>query len=240
MRPLVVVLLPPLIDRFLGFLDRGERPGVVEELVLQGLMPAFDLARGGGRVGPGEQLADAVATADALEQDLCRARLAESPGELLAVVREHLVGDAVGPHRGDEGLADGACGATADDGGDHAEPGVVIKAGDELQLGAVGQEHRRGDVHLPQLHRLLTLPALVVLTSALALTGRDQAAPDQHPVDRGPGRHRCHMGLAELVLQPPRSPPRMRTPQLADHRLDVRCELTRLGVRPVGMVSQPG
>jgi hypothetical protein len=32
----------------------------------------------------------------------------------------------------------------------------------------------------------------------------------------------------------------MRTPELADHRLDVRCELTRLEVRPVGMVSQPG
>jgi hypothetical protein len=51
MRPLVVVLLPPLIDRGLSFLQGGERPGVIEELVLQGLMPAFDLARSGGRVG---------------------------------------------------------------------------------------------------------------------------------------------------------------------------------------------
>ena len=33
------------VDRGLGCLDRGERPGVVEELDLQGLVPAFDLAR---------------------------------------------------------------------------------------------------------------------------------------------------------------------------------------------------
>ena len=32
------------IDRGLSFLDRGEGPGVVEELVLQGLMPALHLA----------------------------------------------------------------------------------------------------------------------------------------------------------------------------------------------------
>jgi hypothetical protein len=239
-RPVVVVLLPPLIDRGLSFLQGGERPGVIEELVLQGLMPAFDLAGRGGRVGPGEQLADAVAAADPLEQDLGRAGLAESSGELLAVVREHFVRDAVGPHRGDEGAADGACGATAHDGGDHAVPGVVVKAGDELQLGAVGQEYRRGDVQLPQLHRRFPLPALVVLTAALSLTGRDQAPADENPVDSRPGRHRCHLAFAELILQSSRSPPRMRTPELADHRLDVRCELTRLEVRPVGMVSQPG
>ena len=240
MWPPVVVFLPPLIDCGLGFLDRGERPGVVEEFVLQGLMPAFDLAGGGGRVGLGEQLADAVAAADPLEQHFCRARLAESSGELLAVVCEHFVGDAVGPHRGDEGAADSAGGTTADGGGDHAEPGVVVEAGDEFQLSAVGQEHRRGDIHLPQLHRLLTLPALVVLTSALAFTGRDQAAADQNPVDRRPGRHRTHVRLAELEGQPSRPPARMRTPQLADQRLDVRVQLPGLEARPVRMVGEPG
>jgi hypothetical protein len=45
MRPPVVVLLTPRIDGGLGFLDRGERPGVIEELDLQGLVPALDLPR---------------------------------------------------------------------------------------------------------------------------------------------------------------------------------------------------
>lgn len=43
MRPPVVVFLPPVIDSGLGFLQGGEGPGVVEEVVLQGLMPASDL-----------------------------------------------------------------------------------------------------------------------------------------------------------------------------------------------------
>jgi len=37
-RPAVVVFLPPLIYRGLGFLDRGERASVGEELGLQALV----------------------------------------------------------------------------------------------------------------------------------------------------------------------------------------------------------
>jgi hypothetical protein len=102
-RPPLVIFLPPIVDRGLRFPQGGEWPGIVEELNLQGLMPPFDFAgRGGRRVGLGEQLPDAVAAADPLEQHLRRAGLAESPGELLAVVSEHFVGDAVGPHRLEE------------------------------------------------------------------------------------------------------------------------------------------
>jgi hypothetical protein len=54
-------------------LDRAERRDSVEELDLQGLMPALHLAGGSRRVGLDEQLADAVAAADPLKQHLGRA-----------------------------------------------------------------------------------------------------------------------------------------------------------------------
>jgi len=238
MRAPVVVLLPPRIHRGLGVFDGGERPGVVEQFQLQGLVPAFHLACGGRRVRPGEPLGDAVAAADPLEQHLGRARLAEPPGELPAVVAEHFVRDPVGAHRGHERPAHRAAGGPAHHGGDHAEPGVVIDAGDQLALGAVGQEHRPGDIQLPQLHRHVPLPPLVVLAAALALARRDQAVPHQDPVEGGPGRHRADPGLAELIAQPARPPPGMSPAQAADHRLDVRIQMPRLGTRPVRMIGQ--
>jgi hypothetical protein len=76
-RPVIVVFLAPGIDRGLRRLDRGERPGIVEEIALQGLMPPFHLARGGRRIRPGQQLLDPVLAADPLEQHLGRAGLAE-------------------------------------------------------------------------------------------------------------------------------------------------------------------
>ncbi len=160
------------------------------------------------------------------------------PVNCLPLSVKHFVGDAVSPHRGDERPADRPCGATADDGGDHAEPGVVIDPGDQLQLGAVGQEHRPGDVQLPQLHRCLALPALVILTSALALARRDQATADQHPVDSRPRRHRRHARLRQLILQPLRSPARVRAAELADQCLHISADLAGLEMRPVGMVRQ--
>jgi hypothetical protein len=39
---------------------------------------------------------------------------------------------------------------------------VVVDAGDDLDLGAVGEVEPPDDVHLPQLHRTRALPALVV------------------------------------------------------------------------------
>ena len=51
MRAAVVVFLPPRVDCGLGFLNRGERPGVVEELDLEGLVPAFHLPGGGREYG---------------------------------------------------------------------------------------------------------------------------------------------------------------------------------------------
>jgi hypothetical protein len=133
-RAAVVVFLPPRVDCGLSFLNRGERPGVVEELVLEGLVRAFYLPRRGRRVRLGEQLPDAVAAADPLEQHLGRAGLAESAGELLAVIRQDFVGCPVGPHRCDERPAHRPPSCASDDGGDHAEPGVIVDPGDQLQL----------------------------------------------------------------------------------------------------------
>ena len=238
-RPVMVVFAAPGIHCGLGRLDRGERPGVIQEVGLQGLVPALDLAGGGRRVRPGQQLLDPVLAADPLEQHLRGPGLAEPAGEHLAVIGQHLIGDAVKPHRGYERPAHRPAGSPAHHRGDHAEPRAVIQSGDQFQLGAIGQEHRPGDVHLPQLHRLLTLPALVVLAAAFALTGWHQAMAHQHPVDRGPGRQRAHPCLAQLEPQPPRAPPRMRPAQPADQRLDLSIQLPGLKAGPVRVIGQP-
>ena len=47
----MVVFAAPGIHRGLGVVDRGERPGVSEEVGLQGLVPALDLADGGRLTG---------------------------------------------------------------------------------------------------------------------------------------------------------------------------------------------
>jgi hypothetical protein len=239
-RPLGVVVLPPGVHRGLSLSDRLERRVDVQQFVLQDLVQALDLAGGRRRAGPGQPLGDAVLAADPLEQHLGRAGLAEPPGELLAIVGQHLLGDAVNSHRGQERRAHRPAGGPHHDGGDHAEPGMVINPGDDLAFAAVRQEHAGGHVQLPQLHRLLPLPPLVVLAAALALTGRHQATADQHPVDRRPGRQRAHPRLAQLEQQPSRTPPRMCPAQLADQRLNLGIQLPRLMVRPVRMISQTG
>ena len=51
MRPVLVVFLAPPVYRGLRGLDRGERPGLSEEVGLQGLVPPLDLADGGRLTG---------------------------------------------------------------------------------------------------------------------------------------------------------------------------------------------
>jgi len=47
-RPHVVVAVHPGVDRFLGLRDGGERRDMVEQLLAQGFVEAFDLSRRGG------------------------------------------------------------------------------------------------------------------------------------------------------------------------------------------------
>ena len=154
-------------------------------------------------------------------------------------IGQHTIRDPIQAHRGHKRPAHRPGSRPAHHRGDHTEPGTVIDAGDQFQFGAVGQKHRPGDIELPQLHRLLALPAFVILAAAFALPGRDQAMAHQHPVDGGSGRHRAHPRPAQLEQQPPRTPPRVRPPPLADQRLNPRVQLARLIPGPVGMIGQP-
>jgi hypothetical protein len=56
---------------------------------------------------------------------------------------------------------------------------MVVDAGQQLALATIGQRHPADDVELPQMHRRLALPALVL---ALVLLGLriDQAVAGQH------------------------------------------------------------
>ena len=99
-------------------------------------------------------------------------------------VREDFGRYPVGLHRGDEGGADGPAGSAHGDGGDDAEPGMVIDPGDDLALAAVSQEQARGDIQLPQVHRDLALPAHVLLAAPAPGDRLDELIADQDPVDR--------------------------------------------------------
>lgn len=68
------------------------------------------------------------------------AALAEAVGELLAVVGEHFVRDAVWAQRLREREADRPACRPCDDGVEHGEAGVVIASGHDLELGGVDQE----------------------------------------------------------------------------------------------------
>jgi len=66
--------------------------------------------------------------------------------------------------------------------------------GHDLQFPAVSQETGTDQVHLPQFHRLVALPAL---TTAAGLAGH-QLEAQQDPVDRRPVRQRTHPAAAQL------------------------------------------
>ncbi len=129
-------------------------------------------------------------------------------------IGEDLGGDPVLGHRHGERQADRPGGVPHDDGGDDAEPGVVVDPGDDLALAAVSQEQARGHVHLPQLHRRGPFPAAVLVTAPAPGERLDQVVADQDPVDRGPRDARVTAVLeledqaagAQLRCAPRRSP----------------------------------
>ena len=190
MGPLCVVLFDPGIELGLGLLERGEgAPG--EELALQRPVEPLDLA--GGRRAPGgrEQVAHVVLAADAVEEHEAGSG-AEAAGEHLAVVGEDLLGGAVAREGLEERLADRPRGGAPDEPGRDAEARVVVDAADELELTAVGEAHAAHDVHLPELHGALALPAAVVLALAAPLLRVDEAVAQQ-----GSGGSRSDPGTGE-------------------------------------------
>jgi len=220
----------PRVDRRLRCGQVGEGPAVIEQLAAQGLVPALDLAGGRGRARLGQPGGDAVLPADPLEQHFGGSGLGEPAGELLPVVGQHLRRDPVIGHRRGERVADRAPVGHRHHRGDHHIAGVIIDAGDHLALAAVGQIDPADQVHLPQVHRRLALPALVLTTVALLL-GLDQAVADQRPMHRRARRHPIHPAGRELEHDPACAPAGMGPAQLAHQRLYLGRHPARAGVR---------
>jgi len=220
MRSPGVVLDHPGVHRGLRRRQVLERHRVIEQLAAQRLVEPLDLPRRGRRARLSQPVGDAVVAADAVEQHL--PALAEPVGELLAVVRQHLLRHPEGLQRRREGQAHRPPGRTSHHLRYHAVAGMVVDPGDDLRLGAVGQEDPADDVHLPQLHWRRALPPQVVLPAFAPLPRTHQPVTHQGPIHRHPRRHRIGAQALCLVHQPDRTPPRMLAPQLTHHRLHLR------------------
>ena len=108
---------------------------------------------------------------------------------------------------------------------------MVVDAGDQLARAAIRQRDTADDVELPQVHRLLPLPTPIRTLVLLGL-GIDQSIADQNPVHGRPRRRRIDTTVAQLVADPPSTPPRMLPPQLTRQRLDVGGDPFRARPRP--------
>ena len=180
--------------------------------------------------------------ADAVEQHLGRVR-AEPAGEHLAIVSEDLVREPVLLQGGDKDLADAAGIGPLDQPSHDAEPRMVIDAGHDLQLAAIGEPDPAHHVQLPQLHRPVPLPPPVVRPATPTGDRLDQLVADQGPVDRRPRRQRLATVTAQLVVEPPRPPVGMAPTQLTDPHLHLGGDLMRAAartMRPVGQALQAG
>ena len=80
-------------------------------------------------------MGDGVVAADPVEEHF--PALAEPVGELLAIVGQYLIGDAIAAQGLGEGQAHRPPGRFRDDPGGDAEPGVVIDPGDDLAFGPI-------------------------------------------------------------------------------------------------------
>jgi hypothetical protein len=169
-------------------------------------------------------MGDALLAADAVEQHLGRMR-AQAAGEHLAVVSEDLVRDPIPLQGGGKDLADAAGIRPLHQPGHDAEPGMVIDAGHDLQLAAIGEPDPAHHVQLPQLHRPVPLPTPIVRPATPTGDRLDQLVADQGPVDRRPRRQRLQTIPTELVVQPPRPPFGMPPAQLADPHLHLGGDL---------------
>ena len=86
-----------------------------------------------GELRSGEQVFYAVLPADPVEEHLAFAR-PEAGGEHLAVVGEDLVGDPMAAHGEGQSFAHRASGGPGHKERGDAEAGVVVEAGDDLEL----------------------------------------------------------------------------------------------------------
>jgi hypothetical protein len=239
MRAVSVVFGPPSIQRGLQRLDALKRAMDVKQLPLQGLMKPLDLPGRRRGVDLGQPVGDAVLPADLVKQHLhWHAGFVEPAGEHLAVVGQHFLGHPVNAHCIHERQAHRPGGGPHDRLGNDAEPGMVIDPGHDLHLGATSQKGAGGHIELPQLHRSAAFPAAIVLPPAAPRHRLDQPVADQGPVDRRAGNGAVATA-AHLKHQPPRTPLRMRPPELTDQLLDLGRDAPRMVMDLVAAVLQP-
>src|SRR6266498_209185 len=234
--PSMVVVVHPRVDDLLGDLDAGQRPDRVEQFLLQRLVEPLHLPRRGRRAHRGQPLGDPVLPQDPLEQHLGRARLAEPTSELLAVVGQQLLRHPIAPQRRHQRPAHRPASRPRQHRRADAVARVVVHPGQHLGLCPTGQPNL-DQVHLPQLHRPLPLPAFERTLAAPTLR-LDQPVADQQPPDPSPRRQRRHPTPLQLVQQPLWPPARVRPAQLAHPGLDGCWHLVRAARRPVRAVRQ--
>ena len=141
--PLVVVILDPEFDAFLGCLEAVEL-GAHQELLPDRGPEAFHLAEGHGMLRPGLEVLHAILLQHGLET-----AGAAPTGVLAAIVGQHLLGWLI--------LADGHAinfnhglgGGAAEQTRPHDEPRVIIHEGD--QVGVTATQPEGEDVRLPHL-----------------------------------------------------------------------------------------
>jgi hypothetical protein len=196
-RPVGVVAGHPRVHRGLGRLHGLEQLGVVEEVGPQRPVQPLNLAVLVRRRRLGEPVRDAVLAADLVEQHLTPRRPVpvEPIGELLAVIRDHLLRHPIPRQCLRECEAHRPRGGPLHDGRHHTESGVIIDPGDQLGLPqfpghGVDQLDTSDDVDAPQLHRTGPLEPLERLLRTLPGPLTQQPVPDQDPVDRPLRGHR--------------------------------------------------
>jgi hypothetical protein len=237
----------PVIQRGLRLQHRHKHPRVVEQLPAQRLMEALDLPGRGRRARLREPVRDPVAAADLVEQHLATAAAAtEARGELLAVIGEDLLRRPIALKRFAEGQKDRAPGRALDHPREHAEPRVIIDAGDDPALAQlarsdIDQPRPIDDVDLPQLHRRRPLPPHIVRRFAAPRPADHEPVPDQDAMHRRARGHRLRQRRAahQLMHDPQRAPLRVHAAQLTHARLHLRQGLARAQSRPRRAVRQP-
>ena len=159
-RPVVVVGVHPRVDRRLRRGQVGEGPAVIKQLAAQGLIPTFDLPGGRGRARLGQPGVMPFSRQIRSNSTSAGRGLVNRPVNMLPVVGQHLLGHPVDACRRERSQTARPVAPQHRRGDDHV-PGMVIDAGDHLALPPIGQNDAADHVHLPQVHRDLTLPALV-------------------------------------------------------------------------------
>jgi hypothetical protein len=201
-------------------------------------MPMLDLPRRRRGPRPGQPVGYPVLAADAIKGHLAGAP-PEPGGELLTVLREHLVRHAVSLHDLDERpparpVARVTTLAITHNRDWSSAPEI------NFELPARRQEHRTHDVELLRLRRRGAFPTPVVLPAPLPSHHRHQAMADQLPIHRRPRRHRPRAPRTlQFEQQPARLPPRMRPAQLTDRHLHRRRHLRRMRMRPIRQPASP-